>query len=144
MPEAIALTKAELKEILAANHEGLLEIIREMKKPTPQEQRQLDAMAKEIEQQQKERKANSEAILRKIANKRAIQKSCSHEHPNGDSHCVYVMESSGPGYILCQKNQCIIRPGEAPKDYKGDAIYSTTMFSSLFQKLRTTGADIIG
>lgn len=144
MPETIALTKEDLKEILKANQEALVEAIREIKKPTEMEQAKIDAEKLATEARQTERKTNSAAVLEQISNRRAIQRMCSHEHPNGDSHCVWVQEKRGPGYLICQKNQCIIRPGKAPQGYQGNAIFDSDLFNKIFQKLNTSGADIIG
>ena len=80
---------------------------------------------------------------------RASKRTCRHQHPKGDTHCVWIQERSGPGYILCQMNQCIIRPEPAPKvshgrgpdgkeiwvDYDGDDIYDTNEFNRLWQTL---------
>ncbi len=140
----MTLTKEDLKEILKANQETLVEAIRELKKPTEIEQAQIDAQKREIEARQSERKTNSDSVKDDIINKRAIKKSCSHEHPNGTTHCVWVQERTGPGYLICQLNQCIIRPGTAPKNYQGDHIFDSDTFNRIFQKLNTSGADIIG
>lgn len=45
------------------------------------------------------------------------------------------MEQGTPGYILCQKCQAIVRPGNPPKGYKGNHIYNTVLFNQLFQKV---------
>ena len=137
--EEKSVSMSELREILAAqakqNAEALKTVIEELKKPTAIEQKQLDAEAKKLMEANEERKSNSGAILQQIENKRQMQRICTHKHRDGNSHCVYVMEQRGPGYILCQKNQCIIRAGNPPTNYKGNDIYSTDLFNRLFQEL---------
>ncbi len=137
--EEKSVLMSELREILAAqareNAAALKTVIEEIKKPTALEQKKLDAEAKQLLDQNEERKSNSGAILQQIENKRQMQRICTHKHRIGSSHCVYVMEQRGPGYILCQKNQCIIRAGNPPVNYKGNDIYSTELFNRLFQEL---------
>jgi hypothetical protein len=144
--ETVQLTKNDLKEILAdqarLNAELLRETIAEIKKPTQAEQRELDATKLRVEQEQKERQALSKSLVEEIENKKTIQRLCSHEHRNGDTHAVYIQEKSGPGYFICQKNQCKIRPGNAPEGYKGGDIYDTALFNRLFQK--SANNDIFG
>src|SRR5690348_9691198 len=111
MTDTATLTKADIKEILKANNDALLEVIRELKKPTEIEQAQIDTQKREIEAQQKQRASNADSVRAEIETKRQIKRICTHEHPNGDTHCVWIQEKSGPGYLLCQKNQCKIRPG---------------------------------
>lgn len=130
----------DLKEILAdqakQNAEQLKTVIEELRKPTVLEQQKLDREAKEILDKNQERKENGAALLIKIENQRLTQSICTHKHRDGNSHCVWVQEKApSPGYILCQKNQCKIRPGVAPKDYKGLDIYDTQLFNRLFQEL---------
>jgi hypothetical protein len=122
------ISKDQLKEILA-------EVIKAVKEPTVLEQRKIVKQEEEIRQAQEDRKKLAESLIQDKENKRTNQRICSHEHKNGDSHCVYIIEKNSPGYILCQRNQCKIRPGVAPENYKGDDIYSTELFNKLFQKL---------
>lgn len=142
MPENNGISTEELRKILAdqakQNAEQTAEIIRELKKPTVLEQRALDREQKEIQDKNEERKANAGAMLQKDREKKFTQATCSHKHRDGNTHCVFVMEKApSPGYILCQKNQCIIRPGTRPEGYGGSAIYDTDMFNRLFQELPT-------
>src|ERR1017187_3849831 len=115
----------DVKKLLAdqqrQNAEMLKTVIQELKKPTVLEQQALDRQAKEIIDQNDERKANAGAMLQKDKDKKFTQATCSHKHRDGNTHCVFVMEKApSPGYILCQKNQCIIRPGTKPEGYGGD------------------------
>jgi hypothetical protein len=49
-----------------------------------------------------------------------------------------------PGYLLCQKFQCKIRPEPRPeKGFDPDAIYDTAQFNKIFQKLQSGAGDII-
>jgi hypothetical protein len=122
----------------------LARVIKAVKEPNAIEQRKLDAEQRTIDADQANRKKVAADVLQTRATKRRIQQMCSHEHPNGTSHCVYVKEQVGPGYMLCQKNQCIIRPGVASPNYKGDVIYSNDLFNKIFQKMQSTQGDIIG
>lgn len=133
--ETVGITKDDLKEILTA-------VVEIAKAPSVLEQRKLTAQNAEIEQAQRERQTLAQSMLEEIENKKNIQRLCSHEHRNGDTHAVYVQEKSGPGYFICQKNQCKIRPGAAPEGYKGGDIYDTALFNRLFQK--SANNDIFG
>lgn len=132
----ISLTKDDLVEIITA-------AVAAAKAPNAVEQRKLDAEQKQIEQDQENRKKTSGQVLQGIENNKWVKRTCSHEHKNGDTHCVYVQERVGPGYLLCQKNQCIIRPGTPSPNYKGSVIYDTELFNKIFQKTPGSG-DIFG
>ena len=134
-----SISLSDLQVILAEQQrqsdERLMKIIAELKKPTVMEQKQLDKEAAEILAKNEERKANAEGMLAKRKADHDMKRACSHVHPNGNTHCVYIQERRGPGYILCQRNQCIIRPEPAPAKYDGDDIYDTQQFNRLFQSL---------
>jgi len=140
------VSTSELKEILAEqarqNSEQLAQIIAAIKQPTVVEQQKIDAAKLELEARNQERKDNSAAMLQKIEGDRLTKLSCTHQHQDGNSHCVLVTEKRGPGYILCQKNQCIIRPGPKPEGYTGTDIYDTAMFNRQLQGLPT--AELFG
>lgn len=140
------ISTSDLKEILAEQArqyaEQTKEIITALKQPSVVEQQKLDAEKKEIELRNQERKDNSAAMLQKIENDRMTKLSCTHQHQDGNSHCVLVTEKRGPGYILCQKNQCIIRPGPKPEGYVGTDIYDTALFNRQLQGLPT--AELFG
>lgn len=125
----LQLTKTDLAEIVTA-------AIKAAKEPNVVEQRQLDAQTKAIEQAQASRLQTSEEVKRELTNKRWTQKNCSHEHADGTTHAVWIQEKSGPGYFICQKNQCVVRPGTAPANYGGTVIFDTEEFNRLFQKAR--------
>ena len=126
--ENTGLSKEDLAAVLS-------QVIKAVKEPTAIEQRKLDAEQRILNQAQVERKNLAESVIQEKQQKMAQQRVCSHTHKNGDPHGVYITEPTGPGYILCQKNQCIIRPGVQPKDYKGNAIYDTALFNKIFQTL---------
>ena len=130
------ITKQELAELVAT-------AIAAAKAPNAVEQSKLDAEARALKEAQAARLALSESVQDGIRQKRMTQRICSHEHKNGDSHMVYIQEAGGPGYLLCQKNQCKVRPGFAPDSYVGDDIYDTDLFNRCFQKIATTG-EIFG
>lgn len=126
----LQLTKDDLAQIVAT-------AIKAAKEPNVVEQRKLDEQNKQIEEAQASRLQTSEGVKQDIKNKRWIHANCSHAHANGDTHAAWVQEKSGPGYFLCQKNQCVIRPGSAPEGYRGTVIFSTDLFNTLFQKARS-------
>ena len=72
MPENLTLTKDDLKEILKSNHEALVEVIREMKKPNEMEQTGIDAQKRDIEAKQSERKTNSESVKAEITEEEVL------------------------------------------------------------------------
>lgn len=123
----LALTADDLKEIIQTAIEAA-------KAPNVLEQRKLDAEMKAVESAQQDRSDQSDQIKAAIQAKRSTQRICSHMHRDGGSHCVYILDGN---YILCQKEQCKIRPGVAPANYKGGDIYSTELFNKLFQTVAT-------
>jgi predicted RNase H-like nuclease (RuvC/YqgF family) len=142
--DKVTLTKAELKQLIQEakaeqpDLQTILEtVIREIKKPTALEQKELDRQQREIESSNQERLDNSQSIIARLEQKRWEQSTCNHEHAQGQSHCVFILDGN---YMLCQKNQCIIRPGTAPANYQGSDVYNTQLFNSIFQKLAV--ADI--
>lgn len=144
--ETVNLSTSALKEILAdqarQNAENLRTIVDELKKPTEIQQKELDRLDAEAKARQEERKANAGAQKQLIENKRFNQSVCSHKHRHGNTHCVLVQVQHQPDYILCQKNQCKIRPGKAPEGYKGTDIYDTRLYNEIFQTL--PGNEVFG
>lgn len=136
---SIDVVKQMLAEQARQNGEMLREVIQELKKPTALEQREIDKEIQRIKDANEERRVNSQGIKMQMADKRLNQEICSHKHQNGHTHCVFVMERApSPGYILCQKNQCKIRPGQRPAENADNgAIYDTGLFNRLFQELPT-------
>lgn len=133
--KSIALTADDLKEIIAT-------AIAAAKAPNAVEQDKLDRLKQEIILANQNREKLGKQVLQDIANKRLTQMLCSHEHRNGDSHGVYIMEKNSPGYILCQMCQGKVRPGQAPDKYAGVDIFSTPLFNKMFQKL--PGSEMFG
>ena len=129
------LTEEQLERLLTR-------VIAAVKQPTELEQRKIDQEDKRIQQDQENRKRVSQGVKDQMDGKKWTQRNCSHEHPRGDSHCVWIQEQVGAGYLLCQKNQCIIRPGVASPNYKGRVIYNNELFNRIFQKLQSNGGDI--
>ena len=127
--ETVNLTKDDLKEILQT-------VVIAAKQPSDLEQKKLEAEAQELRIRQETRAASSADVLAGIENKRRTQQLCSHEHSNGRTHCVFVQEQNGGGYLICQKNQCKIRPF-IPVEQRLDkqAIYDTDLYNRIFQKL---------
>jgi hypothetical protein len=136
--------KAILAEQSRQNAEQLKEIIEAIRKPTVIEQEQLDKLAEKIRSDNENRKSLAGAVKGQIEGKQRLQHWCSHEHPNGNTHCVYIQEPRGNGYLLCQKNQCIIRPGIKPENYKGNDLFDTVLFNKIFQQMQSMMGDIIG
>jgi hypothetical protein len=124
----LAITARDLQDIITA-------AVAAAKAPNVIEQAKLDEQRAEMVQKQQYRQATAQSVRDDIENKKLIQQVCSHEHPNGASRSVYVTERTGPGYMICLKNQCKIRPEPKPaKNADSGAIYDTTMFNRLFQK----------
>ena len=150
MSEEKSISMKELAELLAAqekrNQENLKTIIQELRKPTVLEQQKLDEDERAKADNLIERRENGASQIHAIEQRRAWQRTCSHKHNSGHSHCVKV-EPSGPAdtvYILCQNCQVKIRPGVPPvyKDkrgnpveYKGDDIYDTGLFNRTLQEM---------
>lgn len=141
MSEASGLSKKDLLDILEVvgkqNKEAIVEAvataIAEGKKPAPLTTQQ----ESEIEQMQQTRAGTAEEVKAEMEGKKFIHRTCSHKHKSGETHCVFVNTQGDRtgGFILCQKNQCKIRPGVEPKDYKGGDIYDNDLFNRLFQEI---------
>jgi hypothetical protein len=120
----------------------LPQIIAAVKEPGPIEQRQFDEMAKEIEERQKERLNMSKQVLEDMANKKAQQATCSHEHRRGDGHGVHIQDRLPHGYVLCQVCQIRVRP-ELDAEYRKldpRAVYDTALYNKIFQKIQSLEA----
>src|ERR1017187_40890 len=95
---SMEITKADLAEIISA-------AVKAAKAPNVIEQATLDTQMAARQAAQESRKALSQSVQEDKANKRLMQRLCSHEHRTGDTHCVFIQEKSpSPGYLLCQKN----------------------------------------
>lgn len=68
-------------------------------------------------------------------NELAKRQTCTHEHEDGTTHCAFINDGTTYGYLICQLNQCIIRPSEDKGKYHAD-IYDTAMFNRINQKAR--------
>lgn len=123
---AIALTPTDLEKIIAGAVKAAVE---EAKKPVVSEAEQ-----RQIETDQQIRRDQAAQIKADMAQKKAMQRICSHKHRDGQTHCVYIPDGN---YILCQKCQVKIRPEAEPKDYKGTDIYDVETFNEIFQTLNT-------
>lgn len=136
MSASINITADDLKTIIAT---AVATAIEEARKPDP-------PTAQEIASQQmaqQHRADNAASVVAEIKNKKNMQMICAHEHSKregGGTHCVWVREEDprSPGYILCQKCQGQVRPGEydpegLPFQRNSRAIYDTELFNRLFQ-----------
>lgn len=142
MSGALNITAEDLKTIIAT---AVATAVQEVRKPAPPTEQELSA----LQMAQEHRALTAADVLAKQENERALQRMCTHTHSlreGGGTHCVWVREEDprSPGYILCQLNQCIVRPGEFDK--KGlpfqkhlKAIYDTNLFNRLFQDCGPTG-----
>lgn len=130
------LTNEQLQALIVA-------AVKAAKEPSALEQKKIDAEAEEQRVKQEHRLRLASSVKEDRAQKIAMQRICTHEHRNGDTHMVFIQEQKGPGYLLCQKNQCKVRPGNAPEGYQGGDIYDTELFNRCFQKI-ATGAEIFG
>jgi arginyl-tRNA synthetase len=113
------LTAEQLKDIIST-------VIAESRKPLPPTEEQLAELASN----QAMRLQQRDLVLIKEQNKRTAQRLCSHMRRNGTTTGVYVANGN---YIICQQEQCIIRPGVAPAGDPGNDIYDTHLFNTLFQ-----------
>jgi len=149
MSESPVVSMDVVKELLAEqarqNAENIERIIKVIKEPTALEQKALDKQEREVREANESRRKTAEDVKRGIENKKWLQSVCSHQHNDAahGTHLVFVQEVRGPGYLLCQKHQCKIRPGVAPTGYKGTDIYNTAEFNRLFQTLPGRG-EIFG
>ena len=132
MSDKVSMSVEDMKELIAT---AVSAAVSATKAPNAVEQQKLDQMQKQIKQDNENREKTSRDVLQSIEQKKFSQQVCSHEHKNGDTHCVHIQEPRGTGYLLCQKNQCKIRAGAAPADYKGNDQYDTALFNKIFQKL---------
>ncbi len=101
MEEAIRLTKADLQDIISV-------AVTAGKAPNVLEQKKIDEEQKRTEAAQSTRKALSGQVLQDLENRRNIQRICSHEHANGDTHCVYVQEQKGLTTSEVNRPQCAL------------------------------------
>ncbi len=137
--QQVNLTAADLQKLITTAIAAAKEP-NELEKLALEEKRaEREAQRAQIEQDQKMRADTARQQMDIIANKRAAQKICTHKHrKSGDTHCVFISDELG-GYILCQKCQAIIRPGEEPKRNSIGAIYDTALFNQLFQDCSDNG-----
>ncbi len=111
----VTMSKADLKAILQSNQQTLLELVKELKKPTEQEQKKLEAQQRELESAQEERKQNSAAVKAEQQKKENFKKICTHmRKEDGKTKAVFVHDEVG-GYMLCQQCQDVIRYQDRPE-----------------------------
>jgi hypothetical protein len=123
-------------------------IVNEMRKPTPPDEKELEA----IRVAQEERRATAQSVIEKKKNERYVQEFvCTHEHltsAGGGSHCVLVHDNGvlgSPGYVLCQKCQGRVRPDEPlMRRLDPEAIFSTQLFNRLLQGCIQSGQEVMG
>lgn len=136
--EAVTITKEDLQALITS-------AITAARAPNVIEQRELDKQEKLHLQELENRKKTAEQIKDKMEQDKWSRMTCSHQHSDAarGTHLVYVMESRGPGYLLCQACIAKIRPGAAPQGYKGGDIYDTAKFNALFQTI-PSNSEIMG
>ena len=139
MAEEKSFTAKELAEILAEqdrrSQENLAKIIKELRKPTELEQKEIDEAEKTKQEDLKTRLEISAGIKQKMKNEEAYRSICAHKHNNGFSQCVHVKETEGPGYILCQECQIRVRPSTSNKTLDPTAVYDSALFNRLYQEM---------
>lgn len=145
-----AITKSDLKEILAAQQASTVELVKtileESKKPAPPTPQQLAA----IEQKQAERAANAASVTEEITNQRNFQLHvCTHKHNTGQSHVMLIKAGltggvpNHPDYMFCQLCRIKVYPEveeSQRKDKSSSAVYNNALYNQLFQSIQT--ADI--
>lgn len=147
MPENISLTPEQLKDLVTS---AVSTAIAETKKPTAKEQKQEAQEAALLAIQQGRRAQLGKTVRKREANEKARKRNCSHEHKNGDTHCVFNTQevSTETGkfnfeYIFCQKCQVSVMPGPEPANYNGPNIYDTALFNKLAGKcLQSSGSEM--
>jgi hypothetical protein len=132
----INLTAEDLKAIVAT---AVAAAVQEARKPDPPSKEEIANQ----QMAQQHREANAASVIAEIQGRKALQMICAHEHSKregGGTHCSWVRDEDprSPGYVLCQKCQGQIRPGEydpngLPFQRCGRAIYDTNLFNKLFQ-----------
>lgn len=135
---SLNLTPEALQAMIAA---AVTAAIVESRKPAPPTEQEIA----ELQMRQQHRAKTAESVLAERENKIAMQKICAHEHSRregGGTHAVWVREENpaSPGFILCQKCQGRVRPGQLSTDADAPAflrdrgaIYDTEKFNQLFQ-----------
>ena len=77
-----------------------------------------DPTEKELAQEEQDRKMRlerAEIEKQKLANRKIEQGLCDHSREDGTGACVPVYDERGMiRFLICQINQCIIRPGTRP------------------------------
>jgi len=146
MPEEQKLNLS-LSDLQALIGTAVSEAIRQSKKPTAIEQAKIDADELAKQQAQESRLKTSQGVLDTINGQKALHRVCNHMRKNGTYRVVHIKERDpSPGYFICLRNQCIIRPGAAPKDknwHGGDVVYDTGLFNRLMQGSSQAGVEII-
>jgi hypothetical protein len=94
---------------------------------------------------QKIREENAAKINKAREQQKAIQAACTHRHapgnlpisgldmPKGNPHTVIVHDGRAGDYLLCQKNQCIIKPGDDLELYN-DTLAFQAAFNEMLSK----------
>jgi len=140
----MALTADDLKQIAELNAQvistAIAAAIAESRKPLPPTEKEIQA----LEMAQAARAAGAAGVIAEIANERATQRACTHEHSKksgGGTHCVWVREEDprSPGYVYCQLCEATIRPGAfdpngLPNQRDRRALYDNELFNRLFQE----------
>lgn len=145
----LTLTPEQLSDLInMAVSAAVKTTVEEMRKPTPPDEKEQEA----IRVAQEERRATAQSVIEKNENKRFIQeKVCTHEHlasAGGGTHCVYVHDNGvplSPGYVYCQKCEGRIRPDEPiMRKLDPQAIFDSYLYNRLLQGCIQTGQEIMG
>ena len=145
----VNISVEDLNQLIAtAVNSAVTTAVAEMRKPTPPDEKELEA----TRVAQEERRATAQSVIEKKQNERYIQeKVCTHFHAKregGGTHCVYVRDNDvtqSPGYIYCQRCMGRIRPDEPiMRKLDPQAIFSTELFNKLLQDCIPNGAEMLG
>jgi|SRR6185312_1439740 len=131
-PSAVTLTPEQLQDIISSAVSTAVREGRKPADPTPDEV----AAAAQAKQMRKDR---AELEKNKKENQKLNQSLCDHSREDGTSACVAVYNNRGNvDFLICQTNQCIIRPGQRPTGELGKDtemhIYDTQIFNREYRR----------
>ncbi len=144
----LTITPEQLSNLInTAVSSAVKTTVEELRKPTPPDEKELEA----IRVAQEERRATAQSVIEKKKNERYVQEFvCTHEHlasAGGGSHCVLVHDNGvlgSPGYVLCQKCQGRVRPDEPlMRKLDPEAIFNTQLFNRLIQGCMQSGQEMM-
>jgi hypothetical protein len=126
-----------MEQISALVNSAVSAAITESRKPMPPTEKEQKA----IEQALQDRRETAALVSKQLDMRRARQHACAHYRGGlySGTHCVYVANGN---FLICQRCQAIIRPGNPPDDYRKDRyIYDSKLFMEHLQQAQAGGTD---